>query len=91
MAEDYQQQLQWVTSNAGMAADDATEECYHDGQYAVQGSSDAMQQQQQQQMVMQLHAGGQRMVLDLDELVGGVASMDSMQDGGGPWGAVAVA
>uniref|UniRef100_A0A383VI43 Uncharacterized protein n=1 Tax=Tetradesmus obliquus TaxID=3088 RepID=A0A383VI43_TETOB len=98
MGEDYQQQqLQWVTSSAGLAAaagaGDAAVGGYQDGQYCIPGSSsELMQQQQQQQMVMQLHAGGQRMVLDLDELVGGGAdSMDSMQDGGGPWNAVAVA
>ncbi|WIA24018.1 hypothetical protein OEZ85_013641 [Tetradesmus obliquus] len=100
MGEDYQQQqLQWVTSSAGLAAaagaGDAAVGGYQDGQYGIPGSSSELmqqQQQQQQQMVMQLHAGGQRMVLDLDELVGGGAdSMDSMQDGGGPWNAVAVA
>jgi hypothetical protein len=86
MSEEYQQQqqqLQWVTSAAGGAAGDGCGGVggFQDGQY---GAYDDMQQQ----MVMQLHAGGQRMVLDLDELVAGADRMHDMQQAG-PWSAVA--
>jgi hypothetical protein len=78
-----QQQLQWVASGAGDMAGDGYGGVggYPGGQY---GAYDEMQQQ----VVMQLHAGGQRMVLDLDELVAGADSMDDMQQAG-PWSAVA--
>jgi hypothetical protein len=56
---------------------------------AVYGGSDL--QQQHSELMMQLHAGGQRMVLDLDELVGGVEGMEGLHEGGGPWSAVAAA
>lgn len=56
-------QMQWVGSGYNAASADA------DTNYVLVGNG---QQQQQQRPSMHLQAGGQRMVLDLDEYVAGV-------------------